>query len=436
MNKGWETKELVAVSAINYGYTDSASSEPVGPRFLRITDIQDDGVDWGSVPYCKIEPADLPKYRLASGDIVFARTGATTGKSFLVEDPPEAVFASYLIRLRLLDKKLLPEFVSLFFQTAGYWQSIKDGSSGSAQGGFNATKLGALEIPVPPLPEQQRIVGILEKAFEGVDSAKANAEKNLQNACVLVDSHLQSVFTQRGKGWAEYTLGDFCVFENGDRGTNYPSRSARTATGIPFINAGHLTDSGIDLETMDYISRERFDLLTNGKIRKGDILFCLRGSLGKFASVGNLDEGAIASSLVIVRPDKTVLDEYLAAYFRSSLCADMINRFKNGAAQPNLSAQSLRKFIVPVPPLSEQQVVVEQLASLRDETQRLEAIYEQKLAALEALRKSLLHQAFSRLSIEAITILRASYSASLALPGARCCERSLGPGAVVRVTLC
>ncbi|MBI2060091.1 MAG: restriction endonuclease subunit S [Nitrospirae bacterium] len=210
MKKGWEVKELAAVSAINYGYTESATSEPVGPRFLRITDIQDDRVDWGSVPYCKIESADLPKYRLASGDIVFARTGATTGKSFLVSHPPNAVFASYLIRLRLFDKKLLPEFVSFFFQTDGYWKSIEDGSAGSAQGGFNATKLGALTIPVPPLPEQRRIVGILDEAFEGIATAKANTEKNLENARALFESHLQSVFTRRGKGWIDAKLGDVC----------------------------------------------------------------------------------------------------------------------------------------------------------------------------------------------------------------------------------
>jgi len=101
MKKGWETKTLGEVSVINYGYTESSNSKPVGPRFLRITDIQDDHVDWESVPYCKIESSDLPKYTLASGDIVFARTGATTGKSYLVDDPPKAVFASYLIRLRL-----------------------------------------------------------------------------------------------------------------------------------------------------------------------------------------------------------------------------------------------------------------------------------------------------------------------------------------------
>ncbi len=211
MKKGWETKTLGEVSAINYGYTESASNESIGPRFLRIPDIQDDRVDWGSVPYCKIEAPELPKYRLTNGDIVFARTGATTGKSFLVKDPPQAVFASYLIRLRLLDKKLLPEFVSLFFQTSGYWKSIKECSAGSAQGGFNATKLGALSIPIPPLSEQHRLVDILDEAFDGL--ATATAEKNLQNARALFESHLRSVFTQRGEGWEEKTLGDMCEFE-------------------------------------------------------------------------------------------------------------------------------------------------------------------------------------------------------------------------------
>ena len=151
MKKGWQVKKLGEVSTIQYGYTESATSEPIGPRFLRITDIQDDRVDWTSVPYCKIESVNLPKYELASGDIVFARTGATTGKSFLITDPPKAVFASYLIRLRLVDKILAPEFVFLYFQTSDYWHSIKEGSAGSAQGGFNATKLSALSIPVPPL---------------------------------------------------------------------------------------------------------------------------------------------------------------------------------------------------------------------------------------------------------------------------------------------
>jgi type I restriction enzyme S subunit len=159
-------------------------------------------------------------------------------------------------------------------------------------------------------------------------------------------------------GWQIKTLGEVCSFENGDRGENYPSKSVQTTTGVPFINAGHLTEFGLDFETMNYIPRERFNLLGNGKIRKNDILFCLRGSLGKFASVGELSEGAIASSLVIVRPKDSVIDAFVSLYFQSDLCASMIDKYKNGAAQPNLSAGSLKNFIIPVPPFPEQHRII------------------------------------------------------------------------------
>ena len=273
---------------------------------------------------------------------------------------------------------------------------LKDSITGTAQPQITRASLMPVAISYPEaLSEQQRIVALLDEAFAGLATAKANAERNLQNARAIFESHLQSVFSERGEGWVEKQLRDFCSFENGDRGSNYPSKKARSATGIPFINAGHLTDDGIDLARMDYIPRERFDLLSNGKIRAGDILFCLRGSLGKFASVGDLDEGAIASSLVIVRPDETVLNDYLVAYFRSSLCASMINEFKNGTAQPNLSARSLGDFIAPLPPLPDQKLLVKELDDLREETQRHTRLYERKLAALEELKQSLLHQAFN-----------------------------------------
>lgn len=160
------------------------------------------------------------------------------------------------------------------------------------------------------------------------------------------------------KGWQTKTLGELCSFENGDRGENYPSRSVQTSSGVPFINAGHLSESGIDFSSMNYIPRERFELLGNGKIRKEDILFCLRGSLGKFASVGELSEGAIASSLIIIRPSDAILNRFILAYLQSDLCAEMIQKFRNGAAQPNLSAASLKKFSIPFPPLAEQQRII------------------------------------------------------------------------------
>jgi type I restriction enzyme S subunit len=147
--EGWVERRLGDVAVINYGYTESASFERIGPNFLRITDLKDDGVDWATVPYCQIDEKEIPKYLLRHQDIVFARTGATTGKSYLVMHPPFSVCASYLIRLRLLSQEVGANFVHLYFQTSAYWDVIGAGMSGSAQGGFNASKLAELMIPFP-----------------------------------------------------------------------------------------------------------------------------------------------------------------------------------------------------------------------------------------------------------------------------------------------
>lgn len=159
-------------------------------------------------------------------------------------------------------------------------------------------------------------------------------------------------------GWSWQTLGKVCTFENGDRGENYPGRASFVPTGIPIINAGHLSEAGIDETEMNFISRDRFDLLRSGKIRLGDVLFCLRGSLGKFAVNDVYEEGAIASSLIIIRPTEKLDTGFLAAYLQSTLCGEMIRKYENGAAQPNLGGKSLEQFSIPLPPLDEQRRIV------------------------------------------------------------------------------
>ena len=192
MNDRAVEKKLGEIATISYGYTEKANQEIVGPHFLRITDLKVNGVDWDTVPYCQINKKEHEKHKLKTGDIVFARTGATTGKSYLVKSPPDSVCASYLIRLSLYDANVLPGFLILFFQTKLYWDIIAKGISGSAQGGFNASKLSNLSVLLPPLPEQKRIVAILDEAFAGISLAVANAEKNLANARELFESVLQS----------------------------------------------------------------------------------------------------------------------------------------------------------------------------------------------------------------------------------------------------
>jgi len=145
-----------------YGYTASAIEKPVGPKLLRITDIQNGHVNWSSVPYCSCPDSIKKKYLLKSGDILFARTGATPGKSILIQDCPETIYASYLIRI-VPTLKISSKFLNYIFNSHIYWKQIKQILSGSAQGGINATFLSRIKIPLPPMVEQEKVATILSE---------------------------------------------------------------------------------------------------------------------------------------------------------------------------------------------------------------------------------------------------------------------------------
>ena len=172
---GWVVRKVKDIcEKPQYGYTESASQEAVGYKFLRITDIQEGKVNWETVPYCRCD--DFEKYLLKSGDILFARTGATTGKSFIVKDPPKAIFASYLIRLRV-GPSIMPEFLYWYFQSSIYWAAVSSGIDDGNRPNMNGTKLANLEIPYPiDKTEQRRII-------EHLDSIQSKAEelKRLQS---------------------------------------------------------------------------------------------------------------------------------------------------------------------------------------------------------------------------------------------------------------
>ena len=162
-------------------------------------------------------------------------------------------------------------------------------------------------------------------------------------------------------------LGDITKLINGDRGRNYPSQADITENGeIPFVNAGHLNGRNIDFCEMNYISQDKYSKLSSGKFQKGDILYCLRGSLGKKAFVKNDINGAIASSLVIIRPDSDkIYGEYLMFALDSPAIKDQLLRANNGSSQPNLSAASVREYNVDLPELSVQREVVDKLVKVR-----------------------------------------------------------------------
>lgn len=193
----WSITTIGRISRrIQYGYTEKAVKKPVGPKFLRISDIQEGTVDWHSVPFCRIDSDEKSKYRLMPGDIVFARTGATVGKSYLIPHSiPEAVFASYLIRI-VPGVAVLNRFLAYFFQSSAYWRQIRQGAAGIGQPNVNSKKLAALELPLPPIPQQRWIVDEVDRLFSVCD----RLEGELNSFCLKSDEFRSSVLLRAFAG--------------------------------------------------------------------------------------------------------------------------------------------------------------------------------------------------------------------------------------------
>ena len=248
-------------------------------------------------------------------------------------------------------------------------------------------------IPVPPLPEQHRIAGILDGAFEGIATAKAYAETNLHNARALFESHLDSVFTQRGEGWIDTTIGEVIRF------IDYRGKTpVKTASGIRLITAKNVKMGYLQETPMEFIASASYrDWMTRGIPQKGDVLFTTEAPLANVAQLDTDEKVAFAQRIIIMQPAKTKLESTFLKYLLLSGPVQQRIRAKGtGATVQGIKASLLKLIEISFPKtLTEQGLIVEKLDTLNAETQRLAALYQQKLAALEELKKSLLHCAFN-----------------------------------------
>ncbi|MBF0244073.1 MAG: restriction endonuclease subunit S [Planctomycetes bacterium] len=269
---------------------------------------------------------------------------------------------------------------------------------------FNGAKTGAaiphldkeamyqLHFSFPPLAEQQRIVGLLDEAFEGLATAKANAEKNLQNARALFESHLQSVFTQRGPGWKQKTLEEIAMTFGRGKSKHRPRNEPKLYGGkYPFIQTGDIRNA--DHFITEYSQTYSELGLAQSKLwPKGTICITIAANIAETAILGF--DACFPDSVigVVANPKEAEVGfiEYLLQSFKARIQA-----LGKGSAQANINMGTFEHERFPFPPVSEQKEIVEKLDALSEETQRLAAIYSRKHAALEALKKSLLHQAFT-----------------------------------------
>lgn len=243
------------------------------------------------------------------------------------------------------------------------------------------------EIPLPPLPKQQRIVAILDEAFDGIATARANAEQNLKNARELFESHLQSVFTQKGEGWVEYRLGDVCDFSQGIQvDVKLQSEDMQGFNKVRFLRIVDFTQGN---ESPRYIDNPGEKYVVN----ESDVSLVRYGACGFVCSGLN---GAIANNLFRVIPkNKQITNGFLYWFLKSPLFQDVIKKSMNGVAMPAISFGMINDIFIPFPSESEQRSLISKLGVVFDETQRLEVIYQKKITALDELKKALLHKAFS-----------------------------------------
>ena len=384
----WEWTTINAISkSILYGVSESAKTNGKY-RLLRITDIQNNSVQWDSVPYTDFDENKVKSYLLSEGDILFARTGATVGKSYLVQElAEEAIYASYLIRVQTYDA-VLPQYVKFYFESGYYWEQIEQGSVGVGQPNVNGTILGNLHIPIPPMHEQYRIVSELLKwmgIIDVIELGKTDLQTIIKQAkSKILDLAIQGKLVAQDpsdepasellkrinpkaeitcdnahypKVWQKTILGD--IF-------NHNTGKSLNSSNKEGIMKDYLTTSNVYWNKFDFSVIKQMPYkeseLDKCTVTKGDLLVCEGGDIGR-AAIWNYDfDICIQNHIHRLRPKGELC---VAFYYYILLYLKENNLIGGkGIGLLGLSSNALHKIDVPLPPIEEQYRIVQKIEEL------------------------------------------------------------------------
>ena len=366
--KGWVWTTINTISkSILYGVSESAKTNGKY-RLLRITDIQNNSVLWNSVPYTDFDENKAKSYLLSDGDILFARTGATVGKSYLIQGlTEEAIYASYLIRVQTYDA-VLPQYLKFYFESGYYWEQIEQRSVGVGQPNVNGTILGNLHVPIPPIHEQFRIVSELSK-WMGIIDIIENNQTDLQALIKQTKSKILELaihgklvpqdpndepasellkrinpdftpcdnahYTQLPKGWAVAPMQMLCSLIDG----NKQSGIERINLDVKYLRGERDPKT---LTSGKYISANSFLILVDGE-NSGEV----------FRTPIEGYQGSTFKQLLI---NENMNTEYLLQVI--NLHRKILRENKVGSAIPHLNKKLFKTIEVPIPPHNEQQRIV------------------------------------------------------------------------------
>lgn len=367
MKKGWEEKKLGEIIKLEYGKPLAAElRKPDGKYPVYGANGEKDRTD---------------EYYVEKHSIIIGRKGSA-GEINLTENKFWPLDVTYFVVFD--DKKYDLKYIYYLLGNLELTKLAK-----GVKPGINRNEVYALDVKLPPLSQQQRIVAILNEAFSAIDKAKENAEKNLNNARELFDSYLESVFANPGDGWEEYRMSD--IYDVRD-GTHDSPKYCKT--GFALVTSKNLKDNSLDFSEIKYISEEDYNKINErSKVDKGDILFAMIGTIGNPVVIEQEPDFAI-KNVALFKVPSNQNSYYLKYYLESQTVIDKMKTDSKGTTQKFVGLGYLRNFIIRIPPYTEQERIVAKLNALLAETTKLEAIYEQKLTDLEELKKSILDKAF------------------------------------------
>ena len=398
MRESWPRKQLGELAELKgrigwrgltaKEYTDS------GPLFLSVHSLNyGDYVDFRDAFHISEERyIESPEIMLEAGDVLICKDGAGIGKLGIVGELPDRTTINSSLLLIRSGKDVLPKFLYHCLSSPYFQEIVNSRLNGATTPHLYQRDITEFPVVLPPLAEQQRIVGILDEAFAGIATAKANAEKNLQNARAIFESHLQSVFAERDEGWKLKTLEEISTTFGRGKSRHRPRNEPKLYGGkYPFVQTGDIRNA--DHFVTEYTQTYSDAGLAQSKLwPKGTICITIAANIAETAILGF--DACFPDSVIGVVPNPQEADigfvEYVLQSFKARLQA-----LGKGSAQANINMGAFEYERFPFPSIAEQTKVVSKLDVLAKETQHLTSIYTRKLTALDALKKSLLHQAFS-----------------------------------------
>ena len=385
----WKEVKLGEIGSLQYGYTQKAKHDKRGIKFLRITDIdlETSQVKWDNVPYCEIDNKNFAKYKLKDGDILIARIGGTTGKACIIKNPPDSVFASYLIRFCIADKEnISPDFIYYFTKSRKYWDQISLDRIGKLKEGVNATQLKNLKIPLPfcngnpDLETQKKIVEYIEANFSRIDKILEKKKKELEQLDELWESVLEQAFKPKeGEEWREVRFNELISKEKYQVGKVKVRNSFTDSGKIPVVDQGQELIRGyLDNEELKY--RGPLPLIIFGDHTKVvkfiDFLFIV-GADGVKILIPNEDLVCPKYFYWLLRTVKLPEKGY-ARHFKFLKQALYLIPFRNN--QPDLEKQKeIANYL---------DSVYEKIKTLKEKNQK-------QIAQLEEMKESILDEMFN-----------------------------------------